>query len=112
MKLSVRDEELATEVGDSSSHSSRRRQLLKELSARLKRDKQLRNTEREFEMQRLMMGKGARKKIPAVQKVEGDDAEEDQDEIDARKGKRRPRRTINDVTYKPRVYKWRLERKK
>ncbi|TFK77309.1 small-subunit processome [Pluteus cervinus] len=95
-------------------NSSNRQRLLKELSARLIRDKQLRNTEREFEMQKLMMGKGARKKISGVQKVEGDrdDDEEDQDEIDARKGRPRPKRTINDETYKPRVYKWRLERKK
>ncbi|KAF9015591.1 small-subunit processome [Cyathus striatus] len=90
----------------------RKRRLLKELSARLARDKLLRYTEREFEMQRLMMGKGARKKISGVEKVEGEESEEDEDEIDARKGKRRELvRKVDEKTYKPRVYKWRLERK-
>ncbi|KAF8078834.1 small-subunit processome [Lyophyllum atratum] len=91
-----------------------RQRLLKELSARLMRDKQLRYAEREFEMQRLMMGKGGRKKIKGAEKVEGDsDEEEDEDEIDARKGKqRKASRTVNEETYKPRVYKWRLERKR
>jgi U3 small nucleolar RNA-associated protein 11 len=66
-------------------------------------------------MQRLMMGKGARRKIQAVEKVDDvkDDDEEDEDEIDARKGKRRSRvRSMNEEIYRPRVYKWRLERKK
>lgn len=94
-------------------HRSRTR-LLKELSARLIRDTQLRYAQREFEMQRLMMGKGARKKISAVEKVEGDDeGEEDEDEIDARKGKqRKPTHKVDEATYKPRVYKWKLERKR
>jgi len=39
-----------------------RRLLLTELAARLARDKQLRYAERELEMQRLMMGKGSRRK--------------------------------------------------
>jgi len=93
-------------------HRSRTR-LLKELSARLVRDTQLRYSQREFEMQRLMMGKGARKKISAMEKVEGDeDDEEDEDEIDARKGRRRKStRKVDEATYKPRVYKWKLERK-
>ncbi|KAG5644601.1 hypothetical protein DXG03_008079 [Asterophora parasitica] len=98
----------------SASLGENRRRLLKELSARLVRDKQLRYAEREFEMQRLMMGKGGRKKIKGAEKVEGDsDSEEDEDEIDARKGKQqRSARPANDETYKPRVYKWRLERKR
>jgi len=94
------------------SHRSRTR-LLKELSARLVRDTQLRYSQREFEMQRLMMGKGARKKISAVEKVEGEDDEEDEDEIDARKGRRRKStRKVDEAAYKPRVYKWKLERKR
>ncbi|KAJ7751262.1 u3 small nucleolar RNA-associated protein 11 [Mycena maculata] len=90
-----------------------RKRLLKELSARLFRDTQLRYTEREFELQRQMMGKGARKKIAGVEAVEGDrDDSEDEDEVDARRGKRRaPVRKVDEKTYKPRVYKWRLERK-
>ncbi|KAJ4485900.1 u3 small nucleolar RNA-associated protein 11 [Lentinula aciculospora] len=91
-----------------------RQRLLKELSARLVRDKQMRYAERELEMQRLMMGKGARKKVSAPEKVDDDnDSEEDEDALDARGG--RPRRTSSDKsneTYKPRVYKWRVERKR
>ncbi|KAJ7361511.1 u3 small nucleolar RNA-associated protein 11 [Mycena albidolilacea] len=94
--------------------SANRKRLLKELSARLFRDTQLRYAEREFEMQRQLMGKGARKKIAGVEAVEGaDDDEENEDEIDARRGKRRApaRKVVDAKTYKPRVYKWRLERK-
>ncbi|CAA7265958.1 unnamed protein product [Cyclocybe aegerita] len=93
---------------------SNRKRLLKELSARLDRDRQLRYAIREFEMQRLLMGKGARKKIQGVEKVEGEeDDEEDEDEIDARKGKRKSSsRTVDEATYRPRVYKWRLERRR
>ncbi|KAJ7170102.1 small-subunit processome [Mycena filopes] len=95
--------------------TTNRARLLKELSARLFRDKQLRYAEREFELQRQMMGKGARKKISGVEAVEGadDDDEENEDEVDARRGKRRApvRKVVDTKTYKPRVYKWRLERK-
>ncbi|KAG6817733.1 hypothetical protein H0H87_004524 [Tephrocybe sp. NHM501043] len=101
------------ETPDNVSPSDNRRRLLKELSARLVRDMQLRYAEREFEMQRSMMGKGGRKKIAAPEKVEGDsDSEEDEDEIDSRKGKQRKASRTNDETYKPRVYKWRMERKR
>ncbi|PPQ67166.1 hypothetical protein CVT25_005767 [Psilocybe cyanescens] len=93
----------------------KRRKLLKELSARLDRDRQLLYAEREFEMQRQLMGKGGRKKIQGVEKVEGDEEdEENEDEIDARRGKRRQLavRQVDEATYRPRVYKWRLERKR
>jgi U3 small nucleolar RNA-associated protein 11 len=93
----------------------RRKRLVKELSARLGRDRQLRYAEREFEMQRKLMGKGARKKIKGIEKVEAqaDEDEMDEDEIDARKGKQRHlTRRVDEATYKPRVYKWRLERKR
>lgn len=95
-------------------HKDNRKSLLKELSARLDRDRKLRYAQREFEMQRLMMGKGARKKIRGVEKVEGEENDsEDEDEIDARKGKRRrSSRVVDEETYRPRVYKWRLERRK
>ena len=92
-----------------------RRRLLKELSARLARDKQMRYAQREFEMQRLMMGKGGRKKLRGAEKVEGpsDEDKEDEDELDARKGKQRNLvQKVDEKTYKPRVYKWRLERKR
>ncbi|RDB28757.1 putative U3 small nucleolar RNA-associated protein 11 [Hypsizygus marmoreus] len=106
------DDDMA--LSDPSKAGDNRRRLLKELSARLARDKQLRYTEREFEMQRLMMGKGGRKKLKGAEKVQGDsDEEEDEDEIDARKGKRRSLvQKVDEKTYKPRVYKWRLERKR
>ncbi|KAK0233712.1 u3 small nucleolar RNA-associated protein 11 [Armillaria fumosa] len=92
-------------------HRNRLR-LFRDLAARLARDKQLRYMEREFEMQRLMMGKGARKKLKGVERVDGsiDDSGEDQDELDARKGK--PLAHIVSKTYTPRIYKWRRERKK
>jgi len=60
------------------------------------------------------MGKGARKKIQSIEKVgtQADD-EMDEDELDARKGKQRHlTRRVDEATYKPRVYKWRLERKR
>ena len=100
---------------DTEGSLDRRKRLVKELSARLGRDRQLRYAEREFEMQRKLMGKGARKKIKGVEKVEAqaDEDEMDEDEIDARKGKQRHlTRKVDEATYKPRVYKWRLERKR
>jgi len=93
----------------------RRKRLVKQLSARLGRDRQLRYAEREFEMQRQLMGKGARKKIQSIEKVgdQDDEDEMDEDELDARKGKQRHlTRRVDETTYKPRVYKWRLERKR
>ncbi|KAF8221666.1 small-subunit processome [Tricholoma matsutake] len=90
-----------------------KRRLLTELAARLARDKQLRYTERELEMQRLMMGKGGRKKLRGAEKVEGDSQDEDEDVIDARKGKVGVQRSkVDEKMYRPRVYKWRLERKR
>lgn len=82
-----------------------RSQLLKELSARLHRDEQLRYAEREMEMQKLLMGKGGSRKMAGVEEVK-DDEDEDMDEDE------RPRRSVNEKTWKPRVYKWRLERKR
>lgn len=84
-----------------------RTRLLKELSARLFRDRQLRYAERELEMQKYIMGKGATRKLRDAQKVEetGDDEEDDD------MAERRPKK-IDEKTWKPRVYKWRVERKK
>ena len=69
--------------------------LLKELSARLERDQQMRYAERELEMQKLLMGKGGSRKLRGVEEVK-----DDEDEDNKKK------------TYKPRVYKWRPERKR
>lgn len=82
-----------------------RTRLLKELSARLNRDRQLRYAERELEMQRLLMGKGASRKLQGVEKMdEGDDGDDDDDAP-------RPKK-VDEKTWKPRVYKWRVERKR
>ncbi|KAF8516707.1 u3 small nucleolar RNA-associated protein 11 [Hysterangium stoloniferum] len=94
-----------------------RGRLLKELAARLKRDANLRNVARELEMQRLMMGKGAAKKIRGIESVEGDDDDKDEDDdedaLDARKGRRRKVDVgMEEKVYRPRVYKWKAERKK
>ena len=72
----------------------------------MERDQQLRYAERELEMQRLLMGKGRTKKLKGVEVVkdDGDHSDEDEDED-------RPARTSNK-TYKPRVYKWKAERKR
>ncbi|CDO75489.1 hypothetical protein BN946_scf184935.g25 [Trametes cinnabarina] len=82
-----------------------RTRLLKELSARLVRDRQLRYAERELEMQKALMGKGASRKLRGVERV---DAEEDADDED----EDRPPKKVDEKTWKPRVYKWRLERKR
>jgi U3 small nucleolar RNA-associated protein 11 len=54
-------------------------------------------------MQRLLVGKGGRKKVQGPKEVhaEGGDSDEGED-----------KRTSNQMTYKPRVYKWRIERKR
>ncbi|KAE9400555.1 small-subunit processome [Gymnopus androsaceus JB14] len=103
--------EIEEDITDSSPLQHRQR-LLKELSARLVRDKQMRYAEREFEMQRMMMGKGARKKIRGPEKVGGNDSDDDEDALDARGGRTKKRSVKSDETYKPRVYKWRIERKR
>ncbi|KAH8099289.1 u3 small nucleolar RNA-associated protein 11 [Cristinia sonorae] len=82
-----------------------RSQLLKELSARLHRDQQLRYAERELEMQKLLMGKGGSRKLAGVEKVDGEDG----DSEDEGRGRREK---VDEKTWKPRVYKWRVERKR
>ena len=84
-----------------------RRRLVQELSARMERDQQLRYAERELEMQKLLMGKGRTKKLKGVELVKGEDEDDDEggdDEV-------RPARS-SEKTYKPRVYKWKAERKR
>ena len=74
----------------------------------MERDQQLRYAERELEMQRLLMGKGAKKKLRGVEVVK-DEGDDDEDE-DREDGSRPVRRS--EKTYKPRVYKWKAERKR
>jgi len=81
-----------------------RTRLLKELSARLHRDRMLRYAERELEMQRMLMGKGRSKKVKGVEKVE----ESDEEGVDA--GRRGGKE--GEKVYRPRVYRWRGERKR
>lgn len=84
----------------------RRTRLLKELSARLGRDKQLRYAERELEMQKQLMGKGGSRKVAGAEKVEEDDEDERESGDEGRPKK------VDEKTWRPRVYKWRLERKR
>ena len=54
-------------------------------------------------------------KLRGVERVgsEDDDDELDEDELDSMRIKKSDKiKAKNDLTYKPRVYKWRLERKK
>lgn len=53
------------------------------------------------------MGKGGHKKVKGVEKVEGsEDEDEDED------GGQRQRRGVEEKLYRPRVYRWRAERKR
>ena len=56
-------------------------------------------------MQRLLMGKGASRKMSGVERVDGDDEDEDDEDTS------RPKK-VDEKTWKPRVYKWRVERKR
>ena len=82
-----------------------RSRLLKELSARLIRDRQLRYAERELEMQKLLMGKGASRKLSGVEKVDEDGVDDNEEDTP------RPKK-VDEKTWKPREYKWRVERKR
>jgi U3 small nucleolar RNA-associated protein 11 len=73
----------------------------------------LRYAERELEMQRLLMSKGGSKKLKGVERVDGtEEGSEDEDAKDAGKGRQTKRKSVDDKAYKPRVYKWRAERKR
>lgn len=65
-------------------------------------------------MQKALMGKGGRQKLHGVERVEGDDNAEDEDEQDDRRASKGKSglRVVNEKIWKPRVYKWRLERKR
>ena len=74
------------------------------------RDTQLRYAIRELEMQRLLMGKGSSKRIRGIEKIEGEEKEEDEEEEEEKPKSRKDKK--EEKAYKPRVYKWRLERKR
>lgn len=103
------DEESEDEEMRDEEITQRRSRLIKELSARLTRDQQLRYAEREFLLQRALMGKGARKKLAGPEKQE-----EDSDEEMDSKRRRADKSKVAGVgeVYKPRLYKWKQERKK
>ena len=68
-------------------------------------------------MQRLLMGKGRSRKVRGVERVEGkDEVSEDEDAVDARGGRgsgsKRGGKGVDEKEYRPRVYKWRAERKR
>lgn len=67
----------------------------------------LRYAERELEMQKLIMGKGGYKKVRGVEKVEGPDDEDDDEGQRQRSGV-----GVEEKLYRPRVYRWRAERKR
>lgn len=84
-----------------------RKRLLKELAARLTRDTQLSYALRELEMQRLLVGKGGRKKVRGAELIQEESrGDSDDDDDSSHKLKSDP------SVYKPRVYKWRVERKR
>jgi U3 small nucleolar RNA-associated protein 11 len=62
----------------------------------------LRYAERELEMQRMLMGKGRSKKVKGVERVEESDEE----------GEDSGRRGVEEKEYRPRVFRWRAERKR
>ncbi|KAF8665416.1 hypothetical protein AX16_000435 [Volvariella volvacea WC 439] len=83
--LSLDEEQGGEQEDEQEDSTATRRRLLKELSARLTRDRQLRSAQREFELQRLMMGKGARKRISATLVEGAENDQEDEDALDAMK---------------------------
>lgn len=58
-------------------------------------------------MQKHIMGKGSTRKLSGVEKVEDDGDDDEGDDM----AERRPKK-VDEKTWKPRVYKWRVERKK
>jgi len=100
---------VADESEDKSKTAEHRSRLLKELSARLSRNRMLRYAERELEMQRLLMAKGGARRLRGLEKVAANEAEDEDAEEDL---PRRNKKPVNEKLYKPRVYKWRLERKR
>ncbi|KAG8984409.1 hypothetical protein FRB95_010056 [Tulasnella sp. JGI-2019a] len=89
-----------------------RSKLLKELAARLERDKHLRYAEQELQMQRLTMaGKGGHRKLRDPEKMYQGTGEEE-DEFTFRRKGQMPVMELGNEVYKPKVVKWRQERKR
>ena len=57
-------------------------------------------------MQKFLMGKGASRKLSGIEKVDEEEDEEESSDED-----KRPKK-VDEKTWKPKVYKWRLERKR
>ncbi|KAI6047820.1 u3 small nucleolar RNA-associated protein 11 [Pisolithus marmoratus] len=107
----ARSEDTKGAVGDLDAEEAEnikhRKRLLKELAARLNRDTQLLYAQRELEMQRQLAGKGGRRKVRGVEEIGANDEDDDEDD-----GLRTAARQSTPKTYKPRIYKWRVERKR
>ncbi|KAG8862755.1 hypothetical protein FRB96_000765 [Tulasnella sp. 330] len=89
-----------------------RSKLLKELAARLERDRHLRYAEQELQMQRLTMaGKGGHRKLRHQEQMFQGTGEEE-DEFTFRRKGQVPVMELGNEVYKPKVVKWRQERKK
>ncbi|KAG8980005.1 hypothetical protein FRC05_007448 [Tulasnella sp. 425] len=90
-----------------------RTKLLKELAARLERDKHLRYAQQELEMQRLTMaGKGSHRKIKEKEQLFDEPDEQEAEEFTFRRKNRMPVVELGNEVYKPKVFKWRQERKR
>ena len=114
---------------NSSQQTAELRTTLAELVARLVRGRQLSYAQRELEMQRLLMGKGASKKLEAPVRVDNkgnkidvvaerermlDERDDPRSTLNSKKAKsKQVEGVLLDVkTFKPKVYKWRAERKR
>jgi U3 small nucleolar RNA-associated protein 11 len=63
-------------------------------------------------MQRLMMGKGRCKKVKGVEKVEGSDDDDDDGDDGGKRRRSGEEEKLYQKLYRPRVYRWRAERKR
>jgi len=116
-KLVPEPEDAEMKNASQNSHEliKRRRTLLQTLRGRLTRHTALTRAWRELEMQRILMGKGAGVKIRGPELVNGKSKQDQEDEEDAFGGRKRKVKAAGAASmeeYKPRVYKFRPERKK
>jgi U3 small nucleolar RNA-associated protein 11 len=63
------------------------------------------------------MGKGRSKKLKGVERVDGKNDSDDEDALDAQKGRawtsgKGKVKHVDEKLYRPRVYKWRAQRKR
>lgn len=92
-------------------------QLVEELRARIERDAQLARVERDIQVQKHLMGKGAAKQIVSKKPKDGDESQQDmEDDDDMGKGSQRRKPKLppaqEGVRTGARVYKWKMERRK